>query len=335
MKQEMMLGGPAIRLNKENEISLELRTTLMDPNWGYDRKLDGTRMVAVKKRDQPVILFGRGSRKDGEGRKQTIYNEQFPEIVQALEDLNMESFKMDGELVIYKSDGFEDFNLIQKRTTRVHDIQAVADEHPAVFMVFDAMEISGIMIDEEPLHYRRHLIEQTLKNKGSDFIEVLTLYTKTEEKRSLVEMCIKNNLEGVMVKDMQARYKVGRAKAWIKAKRTFTEDVFPLSYTPGTGRREQWFGALKCYYWKNGEPVYATNVGGGMDDADLTFFKNLLKDVTPTDSPEAIFAFLKSKDKLITIEIEHYGIQKSGRRHPNMLRIRNDKDAEDCDGESR
>lgn len=339
-KVKMMLSAKAIKLNYEGvDLDLELKSFARNPHYGFDLKLDGTRMIAKKEKDGPVILYGRGTRQAENGRVQTTYNTHFPEIVKVLESLTLESFEFDGELVVYNKDGEEDFSLLQKRTTRKHNIEDVMDKFPATYMIFDIMEIAGINIEDQSFQVRRKYLANAFKKKfmSSDsppkHINILPIYISENDKFNLAKSVIRRNKEGIMIKDLTSPYYRGRTDVILKAKRTFTEDFFVMGRSEGTGKRKEYFGALHCYKWDNG-PVWVTDVGGGYTDSFLRYFTRATESMEVLSDLAAVNMFhqLRDEDTLIIVEIEHYGSLKDGRRHPNFKRIRTDKDPSDCDG---
>ena len=64
-----------------------------DPDWIFERKLDGIRCIAIKDRSG-VSLMSRTAHR---------MNDQFPEIAHALEREPAEDFVADGEIVAFRN----------------------------------------------------------------------------------------------------------------------------------------------------------------------------------------------------------------------------------------
>src|SRR5262249_43961490 len=66
-----------------------------DPNWIYERKLDGIRCIAIRDRAQLRLL----------SRNDLSENDRYPELVEALTAEKTQQFAVDGEVVAF--DGSE------------------------------------------------------------------------------------------------------------------------------------------------------------------------------------------------------------------------------------
>jgi bifunctional non-homologous end joining protein LigD len=73
--------------------------------WLLEPKLDGYRVIAVKSADH-ANLYSMDSK---------VYNQEFPEIYQALEKLLHKDIVLDGEIVAVEANGRPNFNALQNR----------------------------------------------------------------------------------------------------------------------------------------------------------------------------------------------------------------------------
>ena len=62
-----------------------------DPNWIYERKLDGVRGLAIRDGEKPRLLSRTGRELNG----------SYPELIEALEDDPCRRFVADGEIVAF------------------------------------------------------------------------------------------------------------------------------------------------------------------------------------------------------------------------------------------
>jgi bifunctional non-homologous end joining protein LigD len=72
------------------------------PGWTYEIKVDGYRLEVVRSAGKTILY----------SRRQNVFNQRFPYIAPALQDLPNETV-IDGELVALGPDGRPDFNLLQ------------------------------------------------------------------------------------------------------------------------------------------------------------------------------------------------------------------------------
>ena len=106
-----------------------------DPDWIFERKLDGIRAIAIKD-GSGVSLMSRTARR---------MNDQFPEVVRALEEEPADDFIVDGEFVAFE-DGITSFARLQQR----------ARERVPVFLyVFDLPRHEGEDLRPLPLRERK------------------------------------------------------------------------------------------------------------------------------------------------------------------------------------
>jgi len=164
-------------------------------------KFDGCRCIAVKK-GKDIILFG---------RRNTIYNTKFREVVEALKLINFD-FMIDGEV----TDFTNNFNLLQKRalTKNLDKIKELEKEIPVKYMIFDILSFGEKSLTNEPLHKRLNLLRNLLSNNKSQHLELVE-YGEIDD---LLALAISNNGEGIVIKDMFGIYESKRSKGWCKHK---------------------------------------------------------------------------------------------------------------------
>ena len=153
-----------------------------DPDWIYERKLDGIRCLAFKG-DEHVRL---------RSRNDLSLNGRFPEIVDALQDDPASNFVLDGEIVAF--DGSQtSFARLQQR-----------GERPArvFYYVFDILRVDGEDVTHKPLRERKALLRKALR--FADPIR-MTTHRNRDGEAYYTEACRKG-WEGLIAKRADSPY---------------------------------------------------------------------------------------------------------------------------------
>jgi ATP-dependent DNA ligase len=321
-----------------NDPSKRLLELIQDEQFAMDLKCDGTRAVFEFDEDGVPTIYGRGTvqvERHSKDRKQRVYNEQFPEMSIKMPELALTT--LDTEIVITDPDtGIENYNILQTRANRKSDIGLYAQKYPALGQVFDIQRYNGEDLTGKTLRERLEVLETIFEvQRRLGRLQRLPVGMNPTAKTLIAQKALQTGAEGVMVKDLDATYKDGRGN-WFKAKRTHTEDVFILGVEPGRGKFAPYFGQLHTYQFDDrGNIHYVCAVGGGFTFEEMAEIKQFFgacfqRPHNNQTDLKSRYHSLKNGGKLMVIEIKHYGIQKTGRRHPVFLRIRQDKDGDEC-----
>jgi len=288
-------------------------------DWIFEVKWDGIRAISYVN-DRMTIR----SRNDKE------LKDNFPEL-QELEDL-VGNAVLDGEIVVMK-EGKADFQTLLERSrlTSARDIEYLAREFPATYIVFDILEESGKSLIDLPLAERKNVLRQSLK-EGKHVI--LSMYVE-DEGEAYYKEAIKKGVEGIMAKRKDSRYLPGaRSESWLKIKKLHTCDCVIFGYTAGEGARSGSFGALILGLYEKGKPVYVGKVGTGFSANTLAelvrFFEALQvseKTLEGVDVPEKI-TWLRPE---LVCEIAYQIVTRDSRlRMPRFHFLRPDKAPVEC-----
>lgn len=293
-----------------------------DPDWVFERKLDGERALAVH-RDGRTRLMTRN-------RKEI--NANYPEIADAL-DRQSGDFIVDGEIVAF--DGkLTSFSRLQQRM-QVSDPDKARDSGVRVFMyLFDILNLDGVALDRLPLRSRKKLLRAAI-----DFDDPLRFAQhRNRDGEAFYREACKKGWEGLIAKDATSRYEHKRSRSWLKFKCTKSQELVIGGFTePKSGR--EGFGALLVGYYDGDELQYAGKVGTGYDDAFLREFRQRLDRMARKTSP---FPGEHPEDAAITWVtpklVGEFGFTEWTRagklRHPRFLGLRRDKAARDVVRES-
>jgi ATP-dependent DNA ligase len=195
------------------QLALSRKTLPEGEGWAYEPKYDGFRAVAFVDRDE-VFLQSRN------GRPLLRY---FPELV-----LPEGRYVLDGELVILDSDGREEFDALQNRLHPAESrVRMLAEKTPALFRAFDLLANGRAKLLAKPFSERRAALEKMI-GKGKGSVELTPLTKSPDEAQPWLQ-----GGEGVIAKQLDARYKPGERKGMVKVKRVRTIDCVVVGWRPG------------------------------------------------------------------------------------------------------
>ncbi len=276
-----------------------------DPDWIFERKLDGIRCIAIRDGGAVKLL----------SRNDLSLNGRYPHIVEDLEADACKRFAIDGEVVAFEG----------TRTS----FQGLGHKDASIFYyVFDILWLDGEDVRSRPLRERKALLKNALKFQNH---VRLTAYRNEAGEAMFAEACAKG-WEGVIAKRADSLYSDKRSKDWLKFKCEHGQELVIGGFTAPRGSREE-FGALLVGHYADGELRYAGKVGTGFDRETLkdlgARMRELTRDTTPfTDSPNYRDATWIEPELVGQFGFAEWTT--AGRlRHPKFLGLRIDKAAAD------
>ena len=281
-----------------------------DPNWIFERKLDGIRAIAIKD-GSGVSLMSRTAHR---------MNDQFPEIVRALEEEPAEDFILDGEIVAFEN-GITSFARLQQR----------AREHVPVFLyAFDLPRHDGEDLRTLPLRERKARLRKALDFHGPIRFNP---HRNGEHGEELYREACRKGLEGVMAKRADSPYVGSRSRDWLKLKCHAEQELVIGGFTAPKGSRVE-FGALLVGYYEGGVLRYAGKVGTGFGQETLRSLGARMRKLEQNESPFERFKPIPPGTRWVRPElvgqVAFSEWTRDGRlRHPRYLGLRDDKPARD------
>lgn len=276
------------------------------PNWIYEEKYDGVRMLAYKEGSKVTLV----------SRNAIDRTARYPKIAEAIAKLKPSTLALDGEIVVFDADRVSRFQFLQK------------SEGQPTFALFDCIYRDGKDLRKAPLSERRTALEQSVKTSAN-----LILSARLDKDGiKAFEIAKRKGFEGLIAKELSSKYVSGRSPAWLKVK-VRKEDEFVIGgYTAPSGARH-YFGALLLGVYARGELNYVGKVGTGFDEDTL---KSLHKKFSPLKRTSSPFASdVRERDvtfiapKLVA-QIAYTEWTSDGKlRHPVYLGLRDDKRAKD------
>lgn len=275
----------------------------------FQRKLDGTSAEVFI--NDNIRIFGKGVLEYG---ILSDYTKRFPEIVASLKNLEIPK-KTDfvGELIVIDhKTGFENLGRILSRSQRSFATESHIRFYPALLVILDVVNVEDN--DVRSLKYFDRI--NALKNAVNDWSKaegkIIFIDSSYELDWDFIE---KNNLEGVVIRDLDANYGKG---IW-KLKREITEDVYCRGEYNVSESMIGLFSSLVCYQLdKDGKEIYVADVGGGFSHKERKEIQKILDSGIMKELP-------------LVIEIKANGRESSMKfRSPIFKRIRYDKPWNKC-----
>ncbi len=288
--------------------------------WLFEVKWDGVRALAFIRRrgaSKEAVLYSRSLRR---------LNAQFPEIVEALSTLEVDSAILDGEIIAPDERGQPSFVRLQQRLHREAGPPAPG-EIPVAYAVFDCLYLQGRDLRSRPFAERRRVLESLALPAA-----VIRGDAVPEQGLSLYEAVRQHGLEGVVAKNAAGPYRPGvRSPDWQKVKVRRTIDAVVGGFTRGKGHRAGSFGALVLgqYDPQTGSLVHIGQTGGGFTDAELRrLWERLRPLVTKTcpfgTRPSTLTPATWVRPEVV-VEVEYGEHTPDGvLRFPVFLRVRDD-----------
>jgi ATP-dependent DNA ligase len=173
-----------------------------------------------------------------QSRRGSLIQSRFPDLVAAAGPLP-DGLVLDGEVVVWAGEQLS-FEALQRRAaSRGRTTGRLAEELPAHFIVFDALQVGGRELVREPYVHRRTLLEELFTRHG--LTAPWTLCPETSDVRMAQEWLASwtevPGVEGLVIKGREQRYLPG-VRGWYKIRRRDTTEGIIGAIT-GTVRRPQ------------------------------------------------------------------------------------------------
>jgi DNA ligase 1 len=313
--------------------------TLGSPeHWQIEWKWDGIRAQLVKRAGR-VWIWSRG---------EDLITSRFPEVV-ALGEALPDGYVLDGEILAWEPGASTPlpFARLQPRIARKTLTKKILADSPAAFLAYDLLEAHGQDLRMMPLDERRLQLEVLAGSLDTtlarDLLRVSpqvravdwqTLAALRDESRA-------RGVEGLMLKERQSMYGVGRTKAsgtWWKWKiDPYAVDAVLVYAQRGHGRRASLYTDFTFAVWDESDGVRTlvpfAKAYSGLTDEEMRQVDAIVRKTTVEK-----FGPVRSVTPSLVFEIGFEGIQASPRhksgvavRFPRMLRWRTDKHIDDAD----
>lgn len=288
-----------------------------DPEWIFEKKLDGVRCLAYSDGKNIKLLT----------RNKNEVNEEYPEIAQALQNLSNQSFIVDGEIVVGQGKKGS-FSKMQNRIGVKKPSEELQKKYPLNYYLFDILFFGDEDLTDQPLIERKNILK-SLSFSGK------VRYTphRNKEGKSFLDKMRKSHFEGAIAKERSSKYLSTRTKKWLKLKLQNRQELIVGGFTDPQGERKG-FGALLVGFYDRGKLVYAGKVGTGYSAQELEDLHQKLSKIERKTSPfqknspddDSCIHWVTPK---LVAEIEFTEWTTENKlRHPSYIGIREDKEPE-------
>ena len=270
------------------------------PDWIFERKLDGIRLLAFKK-GADVNLFSRNR-----------LPQSSPPIATAIANLPHRELILDGEVT----------GIWGPASTREAD-----KPRGFAYHVFDVMWIDGRDVTQLPLEERQKLL------KALPLRSPLRRVAALDDAKPWERACAEG-WEGVIAKRRDSSYEHRRSPHWLKMKCEASQELVVGGFTDPQGGRVG-LGALLVGYFEGGDFVFAGKVGTGFDTKLLLDLRARL-DKLEIDKPPftkatglpRIRAHWVKPTIVVQVAFTEWTVHDK-LRHPRLLGVRTDKAAKE------
>jgi DNA ligase-1 len=291
----------------------------------FEYKFDGAR-IQIHRKGDVVRVFS---------RRLTDVTDSIPEIVDfAKSGVKASEFLIEGEVVATGAAGrpipFQD---LMRRFRRVHEIADMADKIPLKLYLFDALQVGGKTLIDQPYADRWKALSN-LVSKERLAPRIIT--SDVEEVESFMKSALKEGHEGLMAKSLSSNYSIGaRGKKWFKIKPADKIDVVIVAADWGSGRRVGWLSNyhLAVRDEDSGEFLVVGKTFKGLTDVEFETITKRLQELKTRDGRYTVYV-----KPAIVAEVAYNEVQKSPRyksgfalRFARISRFRHDKKPDDAD----
>lgn len=199
------------------------------PTWQYEPKWDGFRCLA----------FRDGARVELQSKSGQPLTRYFPELVAALAALRAPRFVLDGEIVVPQGRAFSFDALLQRIHPAASRVQKLADETPALLIVFDLLlDAEGERLTGQPLSERRNALDAFAGKflRGQKIIRLSPATTRLADAQKWLRQ-VGATLDGIVAKRTDLGYQSGNRNEMLKIKNLRSADCVVGGFRYNEGKK--------------------------------------------------------------------------------------------------
>jgi bifunctional non-homologous end joining protein LigD len=241
----------------------------VDPDWVFERKLDGERCGAIRQGGSVTLLSRNGH----------PLAAAYPEIADALA-VDGPDLLADGEIIAFKGRATS-FEQLQQRIGISDSERARHSRVKVYYYVFDLLELGGEDLRPLPLLARKARLRQAIDFEGGHLRYVT--YRRADGVTAFRYACA-HGWEGVIGKRAAGPYVTKRSRDWLKFKCAHGQELVIGGWTEPRGSRQR-LGALLVGFYAGDKLRYAGKVGTGFDQRTLNMLGDKLERLERPTTP--------------------------------------------------
>jgi bifunctional non-homologous end joining protein LigD len=213
--------------------------------WIYEIKWDGYRAMALKQGNEVRLL----------SLKEKNLTSDFPDVAQAIGELEADTAVIDGEIVAVNAEGCPSFQVLQNR-------KKLGRGWSIVYYAFDLLSVEGKDLLHRPLRDRKARLNEVIETSGSGVIRYNADLTGSA--KTILATVAEAGLEGVVAKQRDSLYRAGaRVTSWLKFKINKAQEFVIGGYKPDGSS----FQSILPGYYDGRDLVFAGKVRQGFNPA--------------------------------------------------------------------
>jgi ATP-dependent DNA ligase len=238
-------------------------------NWQYEPKWDGFR----------CLIFRDGAKVELQSKSCRSLTRYFPEIVAAAKAVPAKAFVLDSEIVVPEGRAFSFDALLQRIHPAASRIARLAQETPALAVVFDLLADEHGALIELPLRERRPRLEAfaRMNFRGVDRFRLSPATTRLSDAKGWLKR-VGATLDGIIAKRRDEHYRSGKRDGMQKIKNYRSADC-----------------VVGGFRYNEGKKVVGSLLLGLYDDNGLLHHVGFTSNIKSSEKP----ALTKKLEKLI------------------------------------
>lgn len=231
-----------------------------NPEWIYDIKWDGWRILVHKEGDRVEAYTRHGNN----------VTAKFPELHEVGQSIRSHTAIIDCEGVVLRNgvSVFDDF-AYRGRLSNTSKIEQATLTHPATFIAFDVLATDKTHTNK-PLVERKEILSSIIEPSSN----LLVTPSIAGNGSNIFQLTKEKNMEGIVGKRGNSTYKTNhRSHEWLKYKHFKIADVVILGY------KENPFTMLVGTQLSNGKYKPLANVEFGFKPEEKTAFREIAKQI--------------------------------------------------------
>ncbi len=289
------------------------------PNWIFEPKLDGYRIITHIRDGNVTLLSRRGNN----------VTQQYAILVPDLSRQPASELILDGEIIAMDKKGRQCFQCLQQYLSSFRQSEGrQTGQFPLIYYVFDILYLDGYDLRGATLRSRKELLGGILKTTSQ--VRLIDYFEREGE--TVYEAAVNNGLEGVIAKRIESTYEMGRrSRNWLKVKAMHSDEFVIGGYSVAERGRAQTFSSLLLGYFDDeGRLIFVGHVGSGFDEQTLSKLKSRLDALRTDDCPFSEVPRLNAPTAWVqpqlVAEVKFSEWTQEGRlRIPIFIRLREDK----------